>query len=129
MPGEVGGDGFAASGDVFIGRDFDGGGIGRDIGVGDSKNGRLMCQVCLKVAAAVFDQDSGPAMAEVSCLSGSVFRGIGKTESVSAFVVVIGNIRIGNLGTIFDCATTGEFGREGAGVFAGFAFESEAVVL
>ena len=129
MPCEVGGDGFAASGKVFIGRDFDGGGIGRDIVVGDSKNGRLMCQACLKVAAAVFDQDSGPAMAEVPSLSGCVLRGIGETESVSAFVVVIGNLRIGNLGTVFDCATAGEFGREGAGVFTGFAFEGEAVVF
>lgn len=129
MPGEVGGDGFAASGKVFIGRDFDGGGIGRDIGVGDSKNGRLMCQVCLKVAAAVFDQGAGPAMAEVTSLSGCVLRGIGETESVGAFVVVIGNIGIGNLGAVLDGTAAGEFGREGAGVFAGFAFEGEAVVF
>ena len=80
MPEEVGGDGFAAFGDVFIGRDFDGGGIGRNIDVGDAQDGGLVCQVCLEVVAAVFDQGAGPAMAEVSCLSGSVFRGIGETE-------------------------------------------------
>lgn len=129
MPGEVGGDGFAASGKVFIGRDFDGGGIGRDIGVGDTQDGGLMRQVCLEVVAAVFDKGAGPTVAEVSCLSGCVLRGIGETESVSAFVVVIVNIRIGNLGSVFDGAAAREFGREGAGVFVGFAFEGEAVVF
>lgn len=68
-------------------------------------------------------------MAKVPSLGGSVFRGIGKAESMGAFVVVIGNIRIGNLGTVFDGAADGKFGREGACVFSGFAFEGEAIVF
>lgn len=102
VPGECGGDGSAASGEVFIGRDFDGSGIGRNICVGDAQDGGLMRQVCLEVVAAVFDQGTCPAVAKVPSLGGSVFRGIGKAESMGAFVVVIGNIRIGNLGTVFD---------------------------
>ena len=129
VPGEGGGDGFAASGEVFIGRDFDGSGIGRNICVGDAQDGGLMRQVCLEVVAAVFDQGTCPAVAKVPSLGGSVFRGIGKAESMGAFVVVTGNIRIGNLGTVFDGAADGEFGREGAGVFTGFAVEGKAVVF
>ena len=129
MPGEVGGDGFAASGEVFIGRDFDGGGVGRNIGVGDAQDGGLMRQVYLEVVAAVFDKGAGPAMAEVSGFGGGVFRGVGEAESVTAFVVVVGNIGIGNLGTVFDGTAAGEFGRKGADVFAGFAFEGEAIVF
>ena len=48
---------------------------------------------------------------------------------MGALVVVIGNIGIGNLGTVIDGAAAGEFCREGAGVFAGFAFKSEAIVF
>ena len=129
VPGEVGGDGFAASGEVFIGRDFDGGGVGRNIGVGDAQDGGLMRQVCLEVVATVFDQGACPTVTEVSSLGGGVFRGVGEAESVTAFVVVVGNIGIGNLGTVFDGAAAGEFCREGAGVFAGFAFKSEAIVF
>ena len=102
VPGECGGDGSAASGEVFIGRDFDGSGIGRNICVGDAQDGGLMRQVCLEVVASVFDQGTCPAVAKVPSLGGSVFRGIGKAESMGAFVVVIGNIRIGNLGSVFD---------------------------
>ena len=48
---------------------------------------------------------------------------------MSTLVVVFCHIREGNSGTVFDCATAGEFGCEGAGVFTGFAFEGEAVVF
>jgi hypothetical protein len=98
MPGEVGGDGFAASGEVFIGRDFDGGGVGRNIGVGDAQDGGLMRQVCLEVVAAVFDQGACPTVTEVSGFGGGVFRGVGQAESVTAFVVVVGNIGLRNTG-------------------------------
>ena len=69
VPGEGGGDGFAASGEVFIGRDFDGGGVGRNIGVGDAQDGGLMRQVCLEFVAAVFDQGACPTVTEVAILS------------------------------------------------------------
>lgn len=48
---------------------------------------------------------------------------------MTAFVVVVGNIGIGNLGTVFDGTAAGEFGRKGSDVFAGFAFEGEAIVF
>ena len=42
VPGEGGGDGSAVSGEVFIGRDFDGGGIRRNIRISNTEYCRLV---------------------------------------------------------------------------------------
>ena len=88
-----------------------------------------MFKVRLIITAAILDKGAGPAVAEVSGLGRCILRRIGEAESACALVIILGDIREGNPGTVFNNAAEGEFGRKGAKVLAGFALQGEAIVL